>query len=86
MPLASHAEEAVQIATEPASSHREQLLDRFFALGRHPRILLYLRGDTEAEEWESLERLVLEQPDENDLDNILRGRWRRWWDVPPPTR
>lgn len=64
---------------------RLRLLDRFFEFGLHARLLTFLRGSTEEEEWASLEKLVHSWPHENpdDLNGIFRPGWRRWWETPP---
>lgn len=71
-------------ASDPLEyTHKARLLDAFFALDLHPRLLLYLRGETETEEWKTLERLVLD-PNVDPATIFHGGVWRRWWNATPP--
>lgn len=62
-------------------THRLRLLDMFHEFGLHPRLLSYLRGRTEDEEWASLERLVNTWP-HADPGEVFRSGWPAWWTEP----
>lgn len=46
-------------------------------MGFHPRLLSYLKGKDQDEEWESLRRIVME-PD-TDPSDVLKGNWAPYW-------
>lgn len=68
-----------KVLSAEVSEYREYLLNRFFEKGFHPRLLAHLRGPTASDEWESLEVIVMSDPDKIVWKNVLRGNgWGKY--------